>query len=666
MTRIELLTATAIIGLLSPHLAQAAEAPEAQDKTVAEVVVTGAPYVISLDSATTNVDVVKREELDTAVPAGIGDVLSGLPGVRSSSFGPGASRPVIRGLSGPRVMVLTNGVGMIDASALSPDHAVASDPQEAERIEVLRGPSALAYGGSAIGGVVNISDNRISDVTVDGLHGRVLASASSVDAGKSGSAELHYGVGNWVVTVDGLKRKSGDYLIPVEAISARLAAEQGLPAPRAVESKVENTAVELTSYGTGISYVGSDGFVGVAIKKLETQYGVPSDEPQPIAIDLSQTRIDFRAGLNGDFGPFDKIKLTAGHADYQHVELEAGVPGTKFLSDGWEGRAEFVQPNRDGWQGAVGVQALLRNFDAIGSEVFVPKTRITEQGVFALQRLDKESWGVEGGLRFDRRQLDSVPGQRDFTNVSASVAAFIRPADGWFLALSLARASRAPSEQELFANGAHPAEGIFEIGDNGLKVEVSKSLDATVHYATGPVAIDLHAYAVSYDGFIDLKGTGVEDPDSGFPIYRFKQTKADFHGAELEASYSLIDTGDDRLELKLSGDIVRGVTDSGPSPRTPPWSLGLTVDGQHGPWSGNVEVRNVAKQDRLAAFERATDGYTLVNAQLVYRPADLSGVKVFVDGHNLTNQEVREHVSFLKEIAPLPGRSLRLGVGYSF
>ncbi|OYU69416.1 MAG: TonB-dependent receptor [Alphaproteobacteria bacterium PA2] len=666
MMRRDLLSATAVVALLASGSAYAADAPPEDGKVIAEVIVTGAPYVISLDSATTNVDVVKREDLDTAVPAGIGDVLSGLPGVRSSAFGPGASRPVIRGLSGPRVMVLTNGVGMIDASALSPDHSVATDPQEAERIEVLRGPSALAYGGSAIGGVVNITDNRISNVTVDGLHGRVLGSVSSVDDGKSGSAELRYGAGNWVVTLDGLKRKSSDYTIPMEAISSRLAADEGLPAPQAVESKVVNTAVELTSYGAGLSYVGANGFVGMSVKKLETLYGVPSDEPDPISIDLSQTRIDFRAGLNGDFGPFDRIKLTAGHADYEHVELEAGTPGTRFLSDGWEGRAEFVQPDRDGWQGAVGVQALLRNFDAIGAEVFVPKTRITEQGIFALQRLDKEAWGVEGGLRLDRRELDSVPGKRDFTNVSASAAAFIRPADGWFLALSLARASRAPSEQELFANGAHPAEGVFEIGDGKLDAEISNSVDATIHYSTGPVAIDLHAFVVSYDGFIDLKGTGLDDPDSGFPIYRFTQSKADFHGAELEASYELLDTADTHAEVKLSGDTVRGETGGGPAPRTPPWSLALGLEGRHGPWSGNVEVRQVAKQTRLAAFERATDGYTLVNAQMIYRPSELSGFKIFVDGHNLTNQEVREHVSFLKDIAPLPGRSLRLGIGYSF
>lgn len=665
MSRLILLSTVASLALVLNHPAAAAEAKGA-DAVVSEVIITGAPYVVSLDSATTNVDVVKRDELDTAVPAGIGDVLSGLPGVRSSFFGPGASRPVIRGLSGPRVMVLTNGVGMIDASALSPDHSVATDPQEAERIEVLRGPSALAYGGSGIGGVVNILDNRIAEQTLEGIAGRALATQSSGDRGRSASGEVRYGAGSWVLSLDGLKRSSSDYEIPVDAISARLAKKDGLPAPRASSSKVDNTAVDLTSYGAGLSYVGDRGFVGMSVKTLETTYGVPSDEPDPIAIDLAQTRLDFRAGISGDFGPFEKIRVTAGHADYEHVELEAGSPGTRFLSDGWEGRAEFVQSDRDGWQGAVGIQALVRNFDAIGTEVFVPKTKITEQGAFALQRLDRETWGLEGGLRLDRRELQSVPGTRDFTNVSASVAGFLRPADGWFLALSAARASRAPSEQELFADGAHPAEGVYEVGDAALEAEVSYSLDATVHYSQGPVSLDLHAFAVRYDGFIDLKATGHDDPGSGFQIFNFTQTKADFRGAEAEVSYQALDTSDLSVELTGSADTVRGETDGGPAARTPPWSATAGANFKASRWSGNVELHHVAEQDRLAGFELGTDAYTLLNAQLVFRPLDDADLKIFVDGHNLTDQEAREHVSFLKEVAPLPGRSIRVGFGYSF
>lgn len=674
-----ILLASASFALLAGH----ALAEEAPDKTVSELVVTAAPYAVSLDSATTNVEVLKREDLERGPPGGLGDALSGLPGVRSTFFGPGASRPVIRGLSGPRVMVLTNGMGAIDASALSPDHQVATDPQEAERIEVLRGPAALGYGGSAIGGVVNIIDDRIASHTVDGLHGRVAASASSVDDGRSASAALKYGTGNWVLSVDGSRRESEDNDIPVPAESRRQFESEGEPYPGKVSSTVENTAVELSAYGAGLSYVGDTGFLGVSVKRTETTYGVPGhahdheeggedhdeadgEEEGPVSIDLEQTRYDLHGELQGDFGPFERLRVSAGYADYEHVELEGGSPGTRFLSDGWEGRLELVQPERDGWQGAVGFQALRRNFDAIGDEALVPRTKITEAGVFTLQRLDRETWGVEGGLRVDSRKLDSLRGERDFMNLSASVGAFLRPAEGWFLGLSLSRTSRAPTEEELFADGPHPATRSYEVGDGRLGRETAYSLDATVHFDAGDWTSDLHAFAVSYDGFIDLAPTGLDDADTGLAIFQFVQTDATFWGAEADFGYELWSSGEKSLRMEGSADYVRGDTDLGPPARISPWSVTGRAVFEAGWWDGQVELRHVGGQDRVAAFETPTDDYTQLNATVTFRPMKDQDLRVFIDGRNLTDVEAREHASFLKDLAPLPGRNLRVGIGYSF
>jgi len=662
MSKTLLFAASGVVALLAgPALADDA-APAGRE--VSEVVVTAAPYVVSMDSTTTSVDVVKREDLDTAAPGGLGDVLSGLPGVRSTFFGPGASRPVIRGLAGPRVLVLTNGVGMIDASALSPDHQVATDPQEAERIEVLRGPSALAYGGSAIGGIVNIIDDRIPSKVEDGLHGRMLVSASSVDEGQMASAALKAGIGNWVFSVDGLRKTSEDYEIPVGQMSRRLAALEGLPTPSLDGTKVLNSAVELSAYGAGVSYVGSRGFGGISIKKTDTTYGIAAEED--VTIGLEQTRVDAAGELQMDLGPFDRVKVSAGWADYTHTEFEGGEAGTTFLSDGWEARAEFVQPDRNGWQGAVGVQALLRNFDAIGEEALIPKTKITEQGLFTLQRLDKDSWGVEGGLRIDQRKLDSVAGERDFTNISASAGVFVRPADGWFFGLSASRTSRAPTEEELFSEGAHPATQQFEVGDASLDKEISYALDATAHYSGGPWSVDLHAFGVKYDGFIDLQATGVEDPDSGFQIFNFVQTDAKFYGAEVEVSYRLWQDGERSFTLEGAADYVRGETDLGPAVRIPPWSVTGRAVFEGGWWTGKLELRQVGEQDRVAAFELPTDSYRMLNASLVVRPFDDRKLKLFLDARNINDAEAREHASFLKDLAPLPGRNFRLGVGYTF
>ncbi|WP_332766551.1 TonB-dependent receptor [Phenylobacterium sp.] len=660
MPKTALFAAAGVLALI----AGPALAADAAPREVSEVVVTGAPYVVSMDSTTTAVNVVKRDDLDTAAPGGLGDVLSGLPGVRSTFFGPGASRPVIRGLAGPRVLVLTNGVGMIDASALSPDHQVATDPQEAERIEVLRGPSALAYGGSAIGGIVNIIDDRIPSKVVDGVHGRMLASASSVDEGQLASAAFKAGIGDWVFSVDGLRKTGEDYEIPVGQISRRLAAVEGLPEPERSGTKVVNSAVELSAYGAGVSYVGSRGYGGLSIKKTDTTYGIAAEED--VTIGLEQTRVDAQGEIDIDLGPFDKVKLSAGWADYTHTEFEGDEVGTTFLSDGWEGRAEFVQPERNGWQGAVGVQALLRNFDAIGEEALIPKTKITEQGVFTLQRLDRDSWGVEGGLRLDRRQLDSVAGERDFTNISASAGLFVRPAKGWFLGLSASRTSRAPTEEELFSEGAHPATQQFEVGDATLAKEISYALDATVHYSAGPWSVDAHLFGVKYDGFIDLEATGVDDPDSGFQIYNFVQTDAEFYGTEFEASYRLWEDGDRNFSLEGAADYVHGETDLGPAVRIPPWSVTGRAVFEGGWWTGKLELRQVGEQDRVAAFEIPTDSYRMLNASLVMRPFADKGLKVFVDARNINDAEAREHASFLKDLAPLPGRSFRIGAGYTF
>lgn len=656
-----LATASAVMAVAGPALAD-----EASDKTVSELVVTAAPYAVSLDSATTSVNILKREDLETGPPGGLGDALAGVPGVRSTFFGPGASRPVIRGLAGPRVLVLSNGVGMIDASGLSPDHQVATDPQEAERVEVLRGPSALAYGGSAIGGIVNIIDNRIPSTYDAGLHGRANGAISSGDDGREVSGALAGGVGGkWMFTLDGVHRTSEDYEVPVDPISSRLAAQEGLPAPSKSGTKVPNTYVDLDAYGAGVSYVGDSAWGGLAAKRTETSYGSAAEED--VHIQLKQTRVDTRGGADIDFGPFTKVKFAGGWSDYKHTEFEGPDPGTTFLSQGYEGRVELVQGESDnGRQGAVGFQVLHKTIDAVGDEALIPKTHINELGAFTLQRLDKDSWGVEGGLRVDTRSLKSVKGDRDFTNFSASIGAFLRPAEGWFLALSGSRTSRAPDEEELFADGPHPATGTYERGDLSVDQEVSYSLDATVHYSNGPWSVDLHAFGVKYDGFIDLTPTGVVDADSGLPIYQFVQTDATFYGSEAEGSYEVWKSGEKSFRLEASADYVRGDTDLGPPARIPPWSVTGRAVYEGGWWNGKLEVRHVAEQNRVAAFELPTDGYDVVNCLISFKPLKDRDLKVFLDGRNLGDVEAREHASFLKDVAPLPGRSVRLGVGYTF
>jgi iron complex outermembrane recepter protein len=672
VSRTALLTAVGWAALAGAAAAQSA--PRAAE--LDEVIVTGMPFGVTDRASLLAVEVLDEADLAVAPASTLGDLVNGLPGVRSTSFAPGASRPVIRGLSGPRVQVLTNGLGLIDASSVSPDHQVAVDPAEARRIEIVRGPSTLTFGGSAIGGVVNIIDDRIpTEPAEDGLDGHISAQAATVDSGTSFGGRIKANAGPLVFTADAFTRSASDFDVPVYPESQRLLDEEGETAGD--ERTVENTFVELDQYGAGVSWIGSRGYLGASIKHVETTYGVPghAHEPDPldpdaeeesVSIGLEQTRYDLRGELAFDSGPFSKARVSAGWADYSHTEFEGDETGTQFFSDGHEGRFELIQRERNGWQGAIGLQLLERTFDAVGDEAYVPLTDISEQGLYTVQRYDRGSLGFEGGLRLDNRSLDSVAGERDFSNVSASAGVFLRPSAALFLGLSLARNERAPSEVELFAEGAHVATGAFEVGDIDLDSEVATSVEATVHFASGPFEFDLHAYHADYDGFIDLRPTGLDDVDSDLPIFAYVQTGATFRGFEAEASYALWEAGDRSLSLSGAADWVRASTDLGPAARIPPWSVTAGLDWTSDLFDAGLEVRHVSEQDRTAAFERPTDSYTLVNLKGSVRPFADSNIILFAEAANLTDAEAREHASFQKDIAPQPGRSLRVGATYRF
>ncbi|MEH6698761.1 MAG: TonB-dependent receptor [Brevundimonas sp.] len=671
-----------ILPVATPVLAQSAgqdPEPEARTTQLDDIIVTGAPFGISAEASLIAVDVLDQEALSTAPSGTLGDVLSGLPGVRSTAFSPGASRPVIRGLAGPRVQVLTNGMGLIDASSLSPDHQVAADPGEAVRIEVLRGPQTLAYGGSAIGGVVNVIDGRIpEEAPYDGFDGRVTAQASSVDNGRSIGAGVTLGQGPWVLTLDGLDRRSDDYDIPVPAESRRQVEDEGEVYEDTGSTTVENSASRVRAFGSGLSYIGEQGFIGVSVKRTESDYGVPGhahedhgggatppDEEEDVTIGLEQTRYDLRGEWRFVDAPIDRIRLSAGYADYTHTEFEGDEIGTVFTSEGLEGRLELVMPRRGGWNAAYGLQGLSRDFDAAGDEAYVPPVEITELGVYTLHRYDMDSWGLEGGLRFDTRDLDSpIGGQRDFSNVSASAGVYFKPVEALFLGLSLSRNGRAPTEAELFAEGPHIATRAFEVGNADLDSEKVTSIEATVHWEQGPWTADMHLFRADYDGFIDLRPTGAEADE--LPVFAYVQTDAEFHGMEARLDYQAWQSGEDGLTLGLGYDYVRGETDLGAPARIPPWSLNGKAELDLGPWTTRLTVRRVGEQDRVTDFELPTDAYTTADLYLGWSPDREQGLTLYVEGRNLGDAEVREHTSFLKDLTPLPGRNLRAGMAWRF
>lgn len=667
-TRMVLTLTVSLAALIAVTPALAEDAPP-KSEDITEVVVTGTGYKVSKDALMSHVDILTRTQIDEKPAAGLGDLLAYMPGIRSSSFAPGASRPMIRGLDGFRVLVLNNGMGVVDVSALSPDHAIPTSPTEARRIEVLRGPSALAYGGNAIGGIVNLIDDRIPSqgVTSDkGYEGTATLQGSTADKGVQGAFNLKTGKGPWVFTLDGFRLKSSNYSIPVPAKLPSVSAAAGEDPD--TSTRQQNSAQDMKNIGAGVSYVGDQGFIGLSYKKTDYVYGTAVDPD--VQIDLSQKHWDLRGALNVNWAGFTRLDGSAGYSDYHHAEIEGGELGTQFLSKGSEFRSALVREGVGKVSGTVGVSLSKRDFEAIGEEAFVPSTTTKQAGVFTQYRYDNGAWGVEGGARVDQTQLKSAAAAyaHDFNTVSASFGSFYRPTDHNFVGLSVTRSERAPSDVELLADGPHGGTGQFIIGDPTFRTEVGTSLELTGHMMVdghNRLSLDAHVYTSHFDNFIDLRPTGEVEDD--LPVFQYVQTDADLYGVEIEASAHLFSYADNAVSLHAAYDYTHGKTAIGPVVRIPPQALTLKLQSVSPRWDSYVEVRGVdSRKDDLAAFETPTDGYVTVNLFTSYKLPQHPGTSLFAEVRNAGDVEMREATSSTKDSVVGAGRSLRLGVVSNF
>jgi iron complex outermembrane receptor protein len=667
----------ALVGAMQPAFAQ-----EAATETE-EIVVTG-PLEGSRIESLQGADILQRDDIVENLNGGLGDTLDAQPGVSTTFFGAGASRPIIRGLGEDRVLVLENGLGAIDASTASPDHAVTADGLDAERIEILRGSAALAYGGNAIGGVVNVIDQSIPTRAVDGYAFEGLAGYSTVNDGRQGSANFGADAGPLAFRLTAAARETDDYKIPGFANVDGTGAEGTAP----------NSWTSFRAYTGGASLVRDWGFTGVAVKRIEDEYGLPPEAPSEPGghIELEQTRYEARGDFRVDLGPFDRIDFGAQQADYAHTEFEgSGEAGTRFESSGWEGRVE-AHHHSDRLRGAIGLQYTDVDFAAFGDEAFITPTNTRDIGVFVIERWDTGKWGFEGGARLERRELDNeTAGSLEFDNVSASAGAFMRPAEGWFVGATVARTERAPSQIELFANGPHLATANFEIGDPTLGQETAFSAELSARYNKGPLSFELNVFNIEFGDYIALIERGdvwwldeatetsgfapdesdpsIPDGAEILPVFIFTQQDARFTGGEISARLELFEAAGVTFAGDVAYDLVRAEFDGGGHPpRIPPNTLTVGFSGESAHWAGRVEVVDTAEQDRLAVFETPTDGFTFLNAGIAFRPygAENDRLVLRLDGRNLTDEEGRVHASFLKDELPLPGRNVRFVLTTAF
>lgn len=643
---------------------------------LANVVVTASPLARSQADLLSSTDVLAGRELALRQQPSLGETLAAQTGMSSTYFGPGASRPIIRGLGGDRIRVLENGTGTQDASVTSPDHAVSVEPFLVKRIEVVRGPASLLYGASAVGGVVNVIDHRIETELPD----RAVSGVFDTRYG-TGAEEFAYGGATdiafartddraFVLHLDGFKRTTDDVRIPGFAD----------PSNPADKGRLPNSAIDNEGASAGLSYVSKTFDAGINYNGFNSLYGTVA-EPD-VEIDLRQRRVDFAAEVKQEFGVFTGARLKLGTADYKHVELESGVPGTTFTNQGFDGRIELLHAPLAGFTGAWGVQAGRGDFDVAGAEAFMPPSLTDNLAAFVFEEAKSGAVTWQFGARVERQTIDTranalfpVARSRDDLTASLSGGAIYAFNPAYALAFSVTGTERAPNAQELFSDGPHVGTAAFEVGDPGLDTEKSVGLELALRKRTGFVTGAFTLFANRFDGYIFEQDTGTVDigdpldPSDDLPVFRFVQRDALFYGAELETGWHLFAGDRDSLDLKLNADYTLAEQSDGDDlPRIPPLKGLVGLDWTRGAWNAGVDCQLVARQTRTAPGETETDGYVLLGAYAGYHVATSGPLAwdIFIRGSNLTDEEARVHTSFLKDIAPLPGRSVTFGVRTSF
>ena len=639
-----------------------ADANDRHVKDLNAVVVTASPLRDTAEALSKPAEVLTGERLDENRAASLGETISSLPGVQSSNFGPGVGRPILRGLDGPRVEVLSNGMASEDVSTVSQDHSPAIEPFLADQIEVLKGPSTLLYGSGAIGGIVNVVDGRIPETAIEGgFSGRAEMRFDTVNDGNTDMFRVDGGNDKFALHADGVYRNNKDYDIPNGG-------------------KQANTFIDTKTGAVGGSLLGDWGFVGASASRYENDYGNPG-EPGDLAagergvwLKMRQNRYDLKGGLTDPWGEGSSLRFSFGHTDYSHIEFEGDEQGTVFEKDSNEGRVEAAFAWGNGWKGATGVQGSDTTFKAVGEESFVPETKTRSLGVFGVARKNWEALQLDLGARIDQVKADPVNGPaRDFNPLSLSVAGGWRLNDQWRVTANLDHAERAPAEEELFSDGPHLATMAYEIGNPDLDKEAANQFEIGLQYQSALMDAKVAAYYNRFSDFIYLADTGdtwyFEEEDEELPIRQWTQADARFHGFEGEATFHLADNETGVWDLRMFGDTVRGrLAEGGNLPRIAPSRLGAQLRWEAAGWRASLGATRYNKQDKVAANETPTDGYTLVDAHVAYHRDvnDRAAWEVFLDGSNLTGQEARVHTSFLKDTVVLPDRSLSFGVRLFF
>jgi iron complex outermembrane receptor protein len=667
----------------------------AQETTVdrGEIIVTALPLRTTVDEAETPVVVLTGHELVHRARATLGETLAGEPGISFDNFGAGSSRPVIRGQTSPRVEVLSDSSAVQDASRISPDHAVVTEPLLLRGIEVLRGPAALRYGGGAIGGAVNLLDEKVPTlVPEDGISGVLEGRLGTSDDERSLVGGVTAGFGQFALRAEGVDRSQSDY---------------GVPGAFG-EDHVDGSYNDTRTYTFGGSWITENGYLGAAYTKHRSEYGLPghSEEyegchPHGISlhcgsddhadeghdheheyeevpfVDLRSERIDLRGEYRDLFPGIENVSVRYGYTDYAHDEVEEDVIGTSFANKAHDARLEVTHSPIGGLRGVLGVQYSHSDFRSEGEEAFLVDTTTENTAVFLVETAQVGPVRLELAARQEWQtinpDLDGLVPASEHDPFSISGAAVWSVAQGYSVALSLARSQRAPNAQELYANGVHFATNTFEIGILSrlpaggpipqAEEETAHSVNLTLRKTEGPTTFTVGLFHQDFDNYIYAQTL---DQEEAFRLIRYAGADATFTGIDGEVRHQFAPN----FGASIFGDFVRAKLKDGLGnvPRIPPGRLGATINGEWQAVSFDAQYFHAFEQDSIASFETATPGYDMLNATLAYS-LDLGGsreVEVFARGTNLLNELAFNHSSFIRDAAPLRGRNVVFGIRTAF
>jgi iron complex outermembrane recepter protein len=651
--------------LAIPSALQAEEQSHTLD--LDNVPITGNPLGVASDDMVVPVSVLGGRELSLRRQGTLGETLNGIPGVTATQFGPNASRPIIRGMDGERVRIMQNGVGILDAGSLSFDHAVAVDPLVIEQIDVVRGPAALLYGGSAVGGVVNAIDHRIPKEPLNGMTGRTEARFGGPDNARNGAAVMDVGNGVFAIHADIYTRETSNLSIPGYAVSKRKSLADGTPRDEKGDGKLNNSSALANGGALGAAWTFDSGYLGVSYSSLNNNYGVVNEDD--VRIDMNQDRWELAGEVRDLRGPLQKIKLRMAHTDYKHVEIEDGAVGTTFKNRGMEGSLEATHVPWAGVNGVVGYQFQNTRFQALGEEAFVPSVVTQTQALYVYEELPIDKHKITFGGRLGETSVNSAADQffpqafnNRFNPNSLALGGLYTINDAWSATANLSHNERAPSYFELYANGEHVATGQFEIGNADLNKEISNGIDAQLKWKQNGHSITFGAYATRFQNFIGLFNSG--EIQAGLPVANFQAVPALFKGLEMEGKFAL----NDEWTLKMRGDYVhaKDTRNNEYLPRISPLRLGGGLDYRLGNWNARVDFLHAFKQNDVAQNELKTNGYNNLSALLAYKLPVKFNVELFAKANNLLNDDIREHASFLKDISPAGARSILVGARADF